>query len=570
MSDADSAAAAEVGEGARDFIRDIVRADLAAGRSESVVTRFPPEPNGYLHIGHAKSMCLNFGVARESGGRCHLRFDDTNPVKEEHEYIEAIEADVRWMGFDWGAHLYHASDHFETLYAWAEHLIQAGLAYVDDLSAEEIREYRGTLTEPGKDSPYRERPAEESLDLFRRMRAGEFPDGARVLRARIDMASGNMNLRDPVIYRILHARHPRTGDAWCIYPTYDFAHGQSDAIEGVTHSLCTLEFEDHRPLYDWLIANLPVPTVPRQYEFARLNLAYTVLSKRRLIQLVEAGHVSGWDDPRMPTLRGLRRRGFPPAAIRDFCKRIGIAKADNLVEVALLEHCARELLNKTAERRMAVLRPLKVVIENYPEGQTETLKAINNPEDPSAGTRQVPFSRELYIEAGDFMEAPPKKFFRLAPGREVRLRYAYFITCREAVKDAAGEVTELRCTYDPETRGGDAPDGRKVKGTIHWVSAAHAIPAEVRLYDHLFTVPVPGKTGDVLDDLNPDSLTVLEACRLEPSLSQAAMGTPVQFERQGYFCPDPDATPERPVFNRTVALRDTWAKIQKKSQKRGG
>ncbi|MCH9013009.1 MAG: glutamine--tRNA ligase/YqeY domain fusion protein [Proteobacteria bacterium] len=570
MSDADSAAAAEVGEGARDFIRDIVRADLAAGRSESVVTRFPPEPNGYLHIGHAKSMCLNFGVARESGGRCHLRFDDTNPVKEEHEYIEAIEADVRWMGFDWGAHLYHASDHFETLYAWAEHLIQAGLAYVDDLSAEAIREYRGTLTEPGKDSPYRERPAEESLDLFRRMRAGEFPDGARVLRARIDMASGNMNLRDPVIYRILHARHPRTGDAWCIYPTYDFAHGQSDAIEGVTHSLCTLEFEDHRPLYDWLIANLPVPTVPRQYEFARLNLAYTVLSKRRLIQLVEAGHVSGWDDPRMPTLRGLRRRGFPPAAIRDFCKRIGIAKADNLVEVALLEHCARELLNKTAARRMAVLRPLKVVIENYPEGQTETLKAINNPEDPSAGTRQVPFSRELYIEAGDFMEAPPKKFFRLAPGREVRLRYAYFITCREAVKDAAGEVTELRCTYDPATRGGDAPDGRKVKGTIHWVSAAHAISAEVRLYDHLFTEPVPGKTGDVLDDLNPDSLTVLEACRLEPSLSQAAMGAPVQFERQGYFCPDPDATPERPVFNRTVALRDTWAKIQKKSQKRGG
>ncbi|MCH8808510.1 MAG: glutamine--tRNA ligase/YqeY domain fusion protein, partial [Proteobacteria bacterium] len=540
--------------GARDFIRDIVRADLAAGRSESVVTRFPPEPNGYLHIGHAKSMCLNFGVAREFGGRCHLRFDDTNPVKEEHEYIEAIEADVRWMGFDWGAHLYHASDHFETLYAWAEHLIQAGLAYVDDLSAEEIREYRGTLTEPGKDSPYRERPAEESLDLFRRMRAGEFPDGARALRARIDMASGNMNLRDPVIYRILHARHPRTGDAWCIYPTYDFAHGQSDAIEGVTHSLCTLEFEDHRPLYDWLIANLPVPTVPRQYEFARLNLAYTVLSKRRLIQLVEAGHVSGWDDPRMPTLRGLRRRGFPPAAIRDFCKRIGIAKADNLVEVALLEHCARELLNKTAERRMAVLRPLKVVIENYPEGQTETLKAINNPEDPSAGTRQVPFSRELYIEAGDFMEAPPKKFFRLAPGREVRLRYAYFITCREAVRDAAGEVTELRCTYDPETRGGDAPDGRKVKGTIHWVSAAHAIPAEVRLYDHLFTEPVPGKTGDVLDDLNPDSLTVLRDCRLEPSLSQAALGAPVQFERQGYFCPDPDATPERPVFNRTVAL----------------
>ncbi|MCH8998739.1 MAG: glutamine--tRNA ligase/YqeY domain fusion protein [Proteobacteria bacterium] len=564
MSESDIATAAEVGEGARDFIRDIVRADLDAGRSEAVVTRFPPEPNGYLHIGHAKSMCLNFGVAREFGGRCHLRFDDTNPVKEAQEYIEAIEADVRWMGFDWGAHLYHASDHFETLYAWAEHLIQAGLAYVDDLSAEEIREYRGTLTEPGKDSPYRERGAEESLDLFRRMRAGAFPDGARVLRAKIDMASGNMNLRDPVIYRILHARHPRTGDAWCIYPTYDFAHGQSDAIEGVTHSLCTLEFEDHRPLYDWLIGNLPVPAVPRQYEFARLNLAYTVLSKRRLIELVEAGHVNGWDDPRMPTLRGLRRRGFPPAAIRDFCKRIGIAKADNLVEAALLEHCARELLNKTAERRMAVLRPLKVVIENYPESQTETLTAINNPEDPGAGTRQVPFSRELYIEAGDFMEEPPKKFFRLAPGREVRLRYAYFITCREAVKDAAGAVTELRCTYDPATRGGDAPDGRKVKGTIHWVSAAHAISAEVRLYDHLFTAPVPGKTGDVLDDLNPDSLTVLSDCRLEPSLAEATMDAPVQFERQGYFYPDPDATPERPVFNRTVALRDTWAKIQKR------
>jgi glutaminyl-tRNA synthetase len=560
MSEADIA----IEEAPRDFIRDIVRADLAAGRSETVVTRFPPEPNGYLHIGHAKSMCLNFGVAQEFGGRCHLRFDDTNPIKEEHEYIEAIEADVRWMGFDWGAHLYHASDHFETLYAWAEHLIKNGKAYVDDLSAEDIRAHRGTLTEPGRDSPDRERPAEESLDLFRRMRAGEFPDGARVLRARIDMASGNMNLRDPVLYRILHARHPRSGDAWCIYPTYDFAHGQSDAIEGVTHSLCTLEFEDHRPLYDWLIENLPVPTVPRQYEFARLNLAYTVLSKRRLIQLVADGHVKGWDDPRMPTLCGLRRRGFPPAAIRDFCQRIGVAKADNLVEVALLEHCARELLNKTAERRMAVLRPLKVVIENYPEGETEALEAVNNPEDPGAGTRPVPFSRELYIEAGDFMEEPPKKFFRLAPGREVRLRYAYFITCREAVKDAAGNITELRCSYDPATRGGDAPDGRKVKGTIHWVSAAHAIPAEVRLYDHLFTEPVPGAGGDVLDDLNPDSLTVLETCRLEPSLAEATMGAPLQFERQGYFCPDPDSTPKRPVFNRTVALRDTWAKIQKR------
>ncbi len=560
MSDADAATQ----EGARDFIRDIVRADLAAGDHETVVTRFPPEPNGYLHIGHAKSMCLNFGVAREFGGRCHLRFDDTNPVKEEHEYIQAIQEDVRWMGFDWGQHLFHASDHFETLYAWAEHLIGAGLAYIDDLSAEEIRAHRGTLTEAGRNSPYRERPAEESLDLFRRMRAGEFPNGARVLRVKIDMASGNMNLRDPVIYRILHANHPRTGEAWCIYPTYDFAHGQSDAIEGVTHSLCTLEFADHRPLYDFLIENLPVPAVPRQTEFARLNLAYTVLSKRRLIQLVEEGHVAGWDDPRMPTLRGLRRRGFPPEAIRDFCKRIGIAKADNLVEVALLEHCARDRLNKIAERRMAVLEPLKVVIENYPEGQTETLQAINNPEDAAAGTREVPFARELYIEAGDFMEEPPRKFFRLAPGREVRLRYAYFITCREAVKDTNGKIVELRCTYDPETRGGNAPDGRKVKSTIHWVSAEHAIPAEVRLYESLFTKPVPGADGEVLDDLNPESLRVIENCRLEPSLAEAAQGVPVQFERQGYFTPDPDSTPKRLVFNRTVALRDTWAKIKKK------
>ena len=561
MSDADAATQ----EGARDFIRDIVRADLAAGDIETVVTRFPPEPNGYLHIGHAKSMCLNFGIARESGGRCHLRFDDTNPVKEEHEYIQAIQEDVRWMGFDWGQYLYHASDHFETLYAWAEHLIGAGLAYVDDLSPEEIRAHRGTLTEPGRDSPFRERGPEESLELFRRMRAGEFRDGARVLRAKIDMASGNMNLRDPVIYRILHAAHPRTGDAWCIYPTYDFAHGQSDAIEGVTHSLCTLEFADHRPLYDWLIENLPVPTVPRQTEFARLNLSYTVLSKRRLIQVVEGGHVNGWDDPRMPTLRGLRRRGFPPAAIRDFCRRIGIAKADNMVEAALLEHCARELLNKTAERRMAVLDPLKVVIENYPKGQTETLQAINNPEDAVAGSREVPFARELYIEAADFMEEPPRKFFRLAPGREVRLRYAYFITCREAVKDTNGKIVELRCTYDPETRGGDAPDGRKVKGTIHWVSAEHAVPAELRLYDHLFTKPVPGADGDVIDDLNPESLTVLANCRLEPSLAEAEQGAPLQFERQGYFAPDPDSTPGRLVFNRTVALRDSWAKIQMKS-----
>jgi glutaminyl-tRNA synthetase len=553
-------------EGARDFIRDVIRGDLRAGRHDSIVTRFPPEPNGYLHIGHAKSICLNFGVAREFGGRCHLRFDDTNPIKEEMEYIEAIERDVRWLGFDWGEHLYFASDYFEQLYDWAEHLIGAGKAYVDDLSAEEIRAYRGTLTAPGRNSPHRDRPVDENLDLFRRMRAGAFPDGARVLRAKIDMASGNINMRDPVLYRILHASHPRTGDAWSIYPTYDFAHGQSDAIEHVTHSICTLEFEDHRPLYDWFIDNLPVPSRPRQYEFARLELTYTVLSKRRLIQFVREGHVRGWDDPRMPTIAGLRRRGIPPAAIRDFAGRIGVAKANSTVEVSLLEFCVRELLNKTAERRMAVLRPLKVVIENYPEGETEILEAVNNPEDPTAGTRDVPFSRELWIEREDFMEDPPKKFFRLSPGREVRLRYAYFITCREAIKDAAGEVVELRCTYDPATRGGDSPDGRKVKATLHWVSAAHAVPAEVRLYDHLFGRPDPGADGDVLADLNPRSLEVLEDCRLEPNLPDLPPGDALQFERQGYFCLDPDTTPERPVFNRTVGLRDSWVKIQAKDK----
>ena len=563
-ADATSEADGALDEGPRDFIRDIIREDLAAGRTQSVVTRFPPEPNGYLHIGHAKSLCLNFGVAEDFGGRCNLRFDDTNPTKEEMAYIEAIQEDVRWLGFDWGPVPYFASDYFEQLYAWAEHLIEQGKAYVDDLSPDEIRAYRGTLTEPGKDSPYRDRPAAESLELFRQMRAGAFPNGARVLRAKIDMASGNMNLRDPVLYRILHAEHPRTGDAWCVYPTYDFAHGQSDAIEGVTHSLCTLEFEDHRPLYDWLIESLPVPSRPRQYEFARLNLSHTVLSKRRLIQLVEEGHVRGWDDPRMPTLAGLRRRGVPPAAIRDFARRIGVAKADNLVELAQLDACMRELLNKTAERRMAVLCPLKVVVENYPEGESELLEAVNNPEDPGAGTRQVPFGRELFIERDDFMEDPPKKFFRLAPGREVRLRYAYFITCREVVKDDAGEPVELRCTYDPATRGGDAPDGRKVKGTLHWASAAHAAPAEVRLYEPLFTRPVPGAEGDVLDDLNPDALQVLENVQLEPALLEAVLGTPVQFERQGYFCLDHDSTAERPVFNRTVGLRDSWAKIQKK------
>ncbi len=549
---------------AGDFVREVVRDDLAAGRNDVIVTRFPPEPNGYLHIGHAKSICLNFGVAEEFAGRCHLRFDDTNPAREEQAYIDAIQDDVRWLGFDWGENLFHASDNFQQLYDWAEHLITSGKAYVDDLSADEMREYRGTLTEPGRDSPYRERAADESLDLLRRMRAGEFADGARVLRAKIDMASGNINMRDPVLYRIVHASHPRTGDAWCIYPTYDFAHGQSDAIEGVTHSLCTLEFEDHRPLYDWLLDNLPVPSRPRQYEFARLNLTHTVLSKRRLIELVEGGHVAGWDDPRLPTLAGLRRRGVPPAALRDFAERIGVTKSDSTVEMAYLDHCTRELLNKTAERRMGVLRPLKVVIENYPEGESEMLEAVNNPADETAGTRQVPFSRELFVEREDFMEDPPKKFFRLSPGREVRLRYAYFLTCREAIKDADGEVVELRCTYDPATKGGNAPDGRKVKATLHWVSAAHALPAEVRLYDALFTTETPGASGDVLADLNPDSIEVLADCRLEPSLGEAAPGAPLQFERQGYFCVDADSRPGRPVFNRTIGLRDSWARAQAK------
>ena len=548
-------------DGPSDFIREIVRADLAAGRAQTIVTRFPPEPNGYLHIGHAKSICLNFGVAQAFGGRCNLRFDDTNPVKEEHEFIEAIERDVRWLGFDWGERAYFASDYFGQLYDWAEHLIRQGDAYVDDLSAEDIRAYRGTLTEPGRNSPYRDRPVAESLDLFRKMRAGEFPEGARVLRAKIDMSAGNINLRDPVIYRIRYARHPRTGDDWCVYPTYDFAHGQSDAIEHVSHSLCTLEFEDHRPLYDWLIEHLPVPSRPRQYEFARLNLSHTVLSKRRLVQLVREGHVDGWDDPRMPTLAGLRRRGIPPAAIRDFIARVGVARSDNLVEVALLEHCVRELLNRTAPRRMAVLHPLRVVITNYPEGRTEAFEAINNPEDPGAGTRPVRFAREVLIERDDFMADPPKKFFRLAPGREVRLRYAYLITCEEVIRDATGEVVELRCSYDPATRGGDAPDGRKVKATLHWVAAADALPAEIRLYEHLFARPDPGADGDFLQDLNPRSLEVLSGCRVEPALAQAVPGEALQFERQGYFCLDPDARPDRLVFNRTVGLRDSWARI---------
>jgi glutaminyl-tRNA synthetase len=550
-------AAVETG---RDFIRDIVAADLAAGRHRSVVTRFPPEPNGYLHIGHAKSICLNFGIAEEFGGRCHLRFDDTNPTKEEQEYIDAIERDVRWLGFDWGGHLYHASDYFEQLYEWAEYLIREGKAYVDDQSPHDMRATRGTLTEPGTNSPYRDRSVAENLDLFRRMRAGEFPNGARVLRAKIDMASGNINLRDPTLYRILHAKHPRTGTTWSIYPSYDFAHGQSDAIEQITHSICTLEFEDHRPLYDWFIANLPVPSQPHQYEFARLNLTYTVLSKRVLTGLVREGHVSGWDDPRMPTLAGLRRRGVPAAAIREFVKRIGVAKANSMVDFGMFEHAVREVLNRTSPRRMAVLRPLRVIIENYPDDKTETLDAANHPDDPGAGTRQVRFGREIFIERDDFMENPPKKFFRLAPGREVRLRYAYFITCREVVKDGSGEVVEIRCTYDPATRGGNAPDGRKVQATIHWVSASGSVPAEVRLYNHLFTRPEPN-AADFAADLNPQSMELLSDSRLEAALASDNIDMPVQFERQGYFYRDPDSAPGRLVFNRTVGLRDTWAKV---------
>jgi glutaminyl-tRNA synthetase len=546
-----------------DFVRDIVADDLGTGRVTSVVTRFPPEPNGYLHIGHAKSICLNFGIANEFGGRCHLRFDDTNPMKEEQEYIDAVEADVRWLGFDWGEHLYFASDYFEQLYEWAVELIGAGKAYVDDLTADEIREHRGTLTEPGTDSPWRDRPIEESLDLFRRMRAGEFPNGARVLRAKIDMASGNINMRDPVLYRILHSEHPRTGDAWCVYPTYDMAHGQSDAIEGITHSVCTLEFQDHRPLYDWLIENLPVPSRPHQYEFARLNLTHTVLSKRVLLRLVNEGHVRGWDDPRMPTLSALRRRGFPAEGIRDFTAMVGVARADSVIEVEMLVHAARDVLNRNALRRFAVLDPVKVVIENYPEGLLEEMDVPNNPEDPEAGTRRVPFTRELWIERDDFMEEPAKKFFRLAPGREVRLRSAYFITCTQVVKDGDGRILELRCTYDPATRGGSAPDGRRPKATLHWLSAAHTVPAEVRLYDHLFTSPHPGADGrDLFEDLNPASETVLTGCLVEPSLADVPIGETVQFERLGYFCPDPDSAPGALVFDRTLTLRDTWAKLQ--------
>jgi glutaminyl-tRNA synthetase len=551
------------------FIRAIVDDDLRTGKfAGRVVTRFPPEPNGYLHIGHAKSICLNFGIAQAyPGGKCHLRFDDTNPTKEEQEYIDAIKQDVRWLGFDWGANEFYASDYFDQLYNWAVQLIQAGKAYVDDLSPDQIRQYRGTLTRPGRESPFRARTVDENLDLFARMKAGEFDTGSRVLRAKIDMASPNLNLRDPVMYRILKQAHPRTGSAWSIYPTYDFAHGQSDSIEKITHSICTLEFEDHRPLYDWFLDQLGVYH-PQQIEFARLNLTYTVMSKRKLLQLVQEKHVTGWDDPRMPTLSGLRRRGYTAVALREFCDRIGVAKRENTIDIALLEHCLREDLNKRALRVMAVLHPLKVVIENYPHDQVEQLTAINNPEDQSMGSRNVPFSRELYIEHDDFREDPPSKYFRLAPGREVRLRYGYLITCTGVVKDDAGQVTEIRCTYDPATRGGNAPDGRKVKGTIHWVSASHALNAEVRLYDHLFNKQDPGDVDEGetwLQNMNPDSLLTLTACKVEPSLADAKPAVSYQFERQGYFCLDAkDSTPNKLVFNRTVGLRDSWAKIEQK------
>jgi glutaminyl-tRNA synthetase len=550
-----------------DFIREIVEEDIRTGKfGGKVHTRFPPEPNGYLHIGHAKAICIDFGVAADYGGMCNLRFDDTNPTKEETIYAEAIKEDIRWLGFDWGDRLYHASDYFDQLYQFALRLIKKGKAYVDDQSADQIRETRGTLTQPGQKSPYRNRSAEENLDLFERMRAGEFPDGTRVLRAKIDMSSGNLNMRDPVIYRILHATHHRTGDRWCIYPMYDFAHGQSDSIEGITHSLCSLEFEDHRPLYDWYLDELEIHH-SQQIEFARLNLSHTIVTKRKLRRLVQEGKVNGWNDPRMPTLSGLRRRGYTPESIRDFCDRIGVAKRASVVDIALLEHCLREDLNKRALRVMAVLNPLKVVIENYPEGQTEELEAVNNPEDAGAGTRKVPFSRVLYIERDDFMEDPPKKFFRLAPGREVRLRYAYFIKCERVVKDEkTGEIIELRCTYDPATRGGNAPDGRKVKATLHWVSAEHAVGAEIRLYDHLFTKPNPEETeegADFTTNLNPNSLKILTNCKLEPSLAKAKPGSRFQFERLGYFCADTESTEGKLIFNRTVSLRDDWVKIEK-------
>lgn len=553
------------------FIRNIIAEDLKQNKNDGRVhTRFPPEPNGYLHIGHAKSICLNFGLAAEFGGLCNLRFDDTNPTKEDIEYVESIKSDIRWFGFDWGDREYYASDYFEKLYRYAVQLIKAGKAYVCDLSAERIRDYRGTLTEPGKDSPYRTRSVEENLALFERMRAGEFPDGSRTLRAKIDMRSPNLNMRDPVMYRILHAGHHRTGNQWCIYPTYDFAHGQCDSIEGITHSICTLEFEDHRPLYDWFLDQLGIHH-PQQIEFARLNLTHTVMSKRKLLQLVQQGHVTGWDDPRMPTLAGIRRRGYTPESIRNFCERIGVAKRNSTVDIAMLEHCLREDLNQRAPRVMAVLRPLRVVITNYPEDQVEELEAVNNPEDPGMGTRKVPFSRVLYVEQEDFRAEPPKGFFRLTPGREVRLRYAYIIKCVDVVKDAkTGAVTELHCTYDPETKSGSAQSSRKVKATLHWVSAAHALAAEIRLYDHLFTKENPEEVEESADwtaNLSPKSLETLTSCRVEPSLAGAAPGSRYQFERMGYFCVDTDSSNGRMIFNRTVTLRDTWAKIEKAQNK---
>jgi len=557
----------EVPAAPSNFIKDIINEDLRINRNDGRVhTRFPPEPNGYLHIGHAKSICLNFGLAAEYKGLCNLRFDDTNPIKEEAEYVESIVEDIRWLGFDWEDRLYYASDYFETLYEYAVRLVELGKAYVDDLSADEIRDYRGTLTEPGKESPCRDRSVEENLGLLERMRAGEFENGSKVLRAKIDMSHGNLNMRDPVMYRILKASHHRTGDKWCIYPMYDWAHGQSDSIEGITHSICTLEFEDHRPLYDWFIDQLGIHH-PRQIEFARLNLTYTVMSKRRLLQLVQEGDVGGWDDPRMPTICGLRRRGYTPEAIRTFAERVGVAKRDSTVDVALLEHAVREDLNKRAQRVMGILHPLKVVIENYPENKVEELDCVNNPENPDAGSRKVPFSREIYIERDDFRENPPKKFYRLSPGTEVRLRYAYFIKCTGVIKNERGEVTELRCVYDPATRGGDSPDGRKIKATLHWVSAPHSIPAEIRLYNHLFVRENPddveeGNTWK--DNLNPNSLEILTACRVEPYLAGVKPQDRFQFERQGYFCVDPETAPGHPVFNRTVGLRDTWAKIEKK------
>jgi glutaminyl-tRNA synthetase len=544
------------------FVREIILEDLKTNKYGGLVhTRFPPEPNGYLHIGHAKSICLNFGLAAEFGGQTNLRFDDTNPEKEEQEYVDSIVENVHWLGFDWEGRLFYASDYFPQLYAWAQQLVRAGKAYVCDLSSDEVRQYRGTLTEPGRESPYRNRTAEESLDLLERMRIGEFPDGSRTLRARIDMASPNLNLRDPVMYRILHAEHHRTGNAWSIYPMYDFAHGQSDSIEGITHSICTLEFEDHRPLYDWYIEQLGIHH-PQQIEFDRLNITYTLMSKRKLLQLVEQGYVRGWDDPRMPTLSGMRRRGYTPESIRSFCGALGVSKTTGIIELRLLEHHVREDLNKRAPRMMAALRPLRVVIDNYPDGQTEEVEAVNNPEDDSAGTRNVPFSRVIYIEQDDFREDPPKQYYRLSPGREVRLRYAYFITCASVVKDSNGDVVEIHCTYDPATRGGNAPDGRKVKSTIHWVSAAHAVDAEVRLYETLFTHEDPGEH----DGLNPASLEVLTECKLEPALANASPGDRYQFERLGYFCADRDGVPGKPVFNRTVALKDTWAKIEKRGK----